>query len=280
VFYPESDLDLYVEKRYSRVVVVWLISIGYTYEPRPGSDQSLQKALGPEDISEDFAHPWTENYLNSGVVNVHNFYKSDPDCKIQLVVSRRSPLEPILTFHSTCVMNLISHEKAYSLYPRGTFNERRSLILPKEDGNKEKSRVAREKYIARGWNMVQALTPDEIQDPTSAFSAGGRYVGDSKCWTIPIFPELQLPEGYIETNSWNLVYDHRRTNNASISFSNLIDPLLQHSYLVKDKSLKRYIPKLLNDIKGEDEPFRYMDDDLRLRMDDLRPRLESYRGIQ
>jgi len=270
VFYPESDLDLYVEKRYSRVVVVWLISIGYTYEPRPGSDQSLQKALEP--VSEDFVHPLTEDYLNFGVVNVHNFHKSDPDCKIQLVVSRRSPLEPILTFHSTCVMNVISHEKAYSLYPRGTFNERRSLVLPRQDENEERSRAAREKYIARGWNMVQALTRDEILDPTSAFFPGGRYVGDSKCWTIPILPKLQLPEGYIGTNSWDLNHN-TWADNADISFTYLVDPLLRHSYLVKETSLRRYIlPRLLKDVKGEDE----YDDDLKLRMDDLRPRLKYF----
>ena len=36
MFYPESDLDIYVEIRYYKVIVSWLIGIGYIYEPHPG----------------------------------------------------------------------------------------------------------------------------------------------------------------------------------------------------------------------------------------------------
>ena len=147
-----------------------------------------------------FAQPSTADYMDFGVANVYDFHKSDdPASKIQLVVSHYSPLEPILRFHSStlflnpstpplikgivpffrlnyiisaCVMNLISHEKAYSLYPRGTFKERRSFAFQREGLSEEAAQVAREKYIARGWNMVQSLTSDDIVDRTSAFSFG------------------------------------------------------------------------------------------------------------
>ena len=149
-------------------------------------------------------------------------------------------------------MNLISHEKAYSLYPRATFKERRSFAFQREGLSEETAQVAREKYIARGWNMIQSLTRDEIMGPFSAFSAGGRYIGDSKCWTIPILPKLQqLPAGYIETNSWNLVL--HRTNIARISFTNLIAPFLRYSYLVKDRSLQHYLIPTLFTSKQKDE---------------------------
>ena len=72
-------------------------------------------------------------------------------------------------------MNLISHEKAYSLYPRGTFKERRSFVFRREGSSEENAKVAREKYIVRGWNMIQSLTPDDIVDRTSAFSFGVCY---------------------------------------------------------------------------------------------------------
>lgn len=55
-------------------------------------------------------------------------------------------------------------------------------------------------YLDFGIANVHKIA-DEIEDSTSVFSAGSRYVGDLKCWTIPILP-IQLPEGYIETNSW------------------------------------------------------------------------------
>jgi len=143
-------------------------------------------------------------------------------------------------------MNLISHEKAYSLFPRGTFGERRSLILHREGSGGVAAEAARNKYVARGWEMVGELTQDEIADPTSAFSAGSRYVGDAKCWTIPILPKLQLPEGYIETNSWNLLYN--RAGDIEMGFTSLIAPTLRYRYLVKDVPLQRYIlPALFKD---------------------------------
>lgn len=147
-------------------------------------------------------------------------------------------------------MNLISHEKAYSLYPRGTFKERRSLAVYRDGTNEEAAKIARDKYVARGWTLVGALTRDEMEDPTSTFSAGGRYVGDSKCWTIPILPKLELPEGYIEMNSWNLRYD--TDNHAEMSYTVLTTPSLRYNYLVKDVPLQRFIlPTLFSRFKGE-----------------------------
>ena len=106
VFYPESDLDLYVEIRYYKTIASWLISIGYIYESRPGqnSDQNLDEVLNtviPTD-GPRFAQPSTGDYADFGVVDVYDFHKpDDPDSKIQLVVSHYSPLEPILRFHSS-----------------------------------------------------------------------------------------------------------------------------------------------------------------------------------
>ena len=140
-------------------------------------------------------------------------------------------------------MNLITHEKAYSLYPRGTFKERRSLALYREDTNEEAAEIARDKYVARGWTLVEALTQDEMADPTSAFSWGSRFVGDSKCWTIPILPKIDLPESYIEANSWNLQYNS--VNHAEMAYTVLTAPTLRYNYLVKDIPLQRFILRLI-----------------------------------
>ena len=153
-------------------------------------------------------------------------------------------------------MNLISHEAAYSLYPRGTFKERRSLAFSREGSSEDSAKAGRDKYVARGWNLVETSTQDEINDPTATFSAGSRYVGDSKCWTIPILPKLQLPQDYIETNSWNLLYDE--ANNAKISFTILTaSTLLRYNYLVKDVPLQRYILSVL----FEEEEYNEEDED-------------------
>lgn len=270
-FYPESDLDLYVEHRYCRVIALWLVAIGYSYEARAGHPDELEEALGPTPVgngpSMRFLSSAIVDYSDSGVIKVYNFHKSDTGCKIQLITSRHSPLELILKFHSTTVMNLITHDKAYSLYPLGTFKEHRSLALYREDTNEEAARIARDKYVARGWTLVEALTQDEMADPTSAFSPGSRFVGDSKCWTIPILPKLDLPEGYIEMNSWDLQYDS--ANHAEMAYTVLTAPTLRYNYLVKDVPLQRYILPTLFYSKGKE-----------LIDDKLRDRINLSRGIQ
>ncbi|KAF9065893.1 hypothetical protein BDP27DRAFT_1366057 [Rhodocollybia butyracea] len=50
-----------------------------------------------------------------GFAGVYNSVKAG--MKIQLITARNSALDIILNFHSTIVMNVISHSHAYSLYP-------------------------------------------------------------------------------------------------------------------------------------------------------------------
>jgi len=133
-------------------------------------------------------------------------------------------------------MNVITHNKAYALYPKGTFEERRSLVYSKK-GLKQDD--ARKKYEMRGWSMVKHLTVEEFKDRTSAFAPGIRYVGDSKCWTVPVYPTLDLPEGFIETNTWALQYSAKLV--PTMSFRTLRVDCLNFSYLVANESLVKYM---------------------------------------
>ncbi|PPQ80116.1 hypothetical protein CVT26_012167 [Gymnopilus dilepis] len=251
--YADSDLDLYVEHRYSEMIALWLLSIGYTFVPRPKYQaQDLQVALA-ENMAYDNVHFTVPNqtdaffastsmgYFGRGVANVYNFTKSNPPRKIQLITSFHCPLEVILHFHSTCVMNVITHEAAYSLYPYATFEQKRSLIISTE-GSKQDS--ARAKYAERGWEMVGRLSQNEIGDSSSAFAQGERYLGDSRCWKIPILPKLDLPESFIEVNTWSLKYNTARE--GVMAFKILLTDHLRYSYVIVDESMQNFLtPTLL-----------------------------------
>ena len=79
--------------------------------------------------------------------------------------------------HSTLavVLNYITWNKAVSLYPYATFEQRRSLILSENLSFPP----AQAKYLARGFTFQDILTPDEARSP-GPFQAGPRYVGDKK----------------------------------------------------------------------------------------------------
>ena len=99
-------------------------------------------------------------------------------------------------------MNVIAHDKAYSFFPKATFEGRWSLLrYSMRWSNDTVSRdVAVRKYVSRGWTM---LSPTVLFGPyLEAFPLGERYVGDPACWMVPVHPTLELPRGIVEGNSW------------------------------------------------------------------------------
>lgn len=156
-------------------------------------------------------------------------------------------------------MNLITHDRAYSIFPRATFDERKSMInLPSSrylSRRHARRDVALTKYIERGWEMVQGASPKELSDPNFIFACGTRRLGDSRCWTIPILPKLDLPERCIETSSWALLYS--RKLEPIISFGVFFWQRMIFSHLFVDELLRRYIENAVDEIEEqleEDSP--------------------------
>jgi hypothetical protein len=86
-------------------------------------------------------------------------------------------------------MNAISHDTAYALFPRATFEERRSLVCTKSAQRRE---IALEKYGARGWRVLTRLSRHERQDSRSSFHVAKRSVQDCCTWRLSL-PLLPLP---------------------------------------------------------------------------------------
>ena len=153
-------------------------------------------------------------------------------------------------------MNFITHEKAYSLYPRATFEERRSLVHPSDASWREDARAAaRTKYAGRGWLVVNRLTQAEIDNRTSAFAYGRRIVGDQYCWTMDLLPKIaDLPQGFVESNSWGLSFTQHRQ--AEMKYLLLKKPELRFSYTVADEIIKDYLfPALREGVAPPFVPF-------------------------
>jgi hypothetical protein len=109
--YPESDLDLYLEHRFSHAVAYWLLEVGYKYAPLPESSNaaSLEQAFKsnpptrehvPDLFSGDvFFDGPGRDYFKAPFV--FNFEKQKPYRKIQLITSLQCPLHRVLKYHSS-----------------------------------------------------------------------------------------------------------------------------------------------------------------------------------
>lgn len=143
-------------------------------------------------------------YPMTDISAVWTFKKTGPNQEpltIQIVEASSSPLECILGFHSStsffwcpffivltvstaCVMNFISSDTAYSLYPIATFENRSSLGMPSSQSSPEAIR----KYVRRGWRIYFTPPPSDVADPeASPFSLGyARWVTDAHTWIMPL----------------------------------------------------------------------------------------------
>ncbi|EIW61531.1 uncharacterized protein TRAVEDRAFT_27113 [Trametes versicolor FP-101664 SS1] len=191
--YPESDLDLYVHARHRREVGRWLVEEGYAFAPTEHQDPRFEVEV---------VHGMTTRedgiYSMPGVAAILTFTKPAPrlgaqrvvaeeseeelevqleereprPLKVQIIVAKNTPMEAILAFHSTCVMNVISYEKAYCLFPRATLEKRLSLLSSSCRGRSKRRSAGLEKYARRGFRMLATLPPDELEpDPASALTA-------------------------------------------------------------------------------------------------------------
>ncbi|KAG7088803.1 hypothetical protein E1B28_012764 [Marasmius oreades] len=209
--YPDSDLDLYVEHRYGSCLGSFLEEIGYNFKPTQGQPKRLAAAINKADGMETKAL-YDDELAGNGFGGVFNMARGGRT--IQVITAAESPLDIILNFHSTVVMNVISYSHVYSLYPRATFQESLSLITYCNDGSERE--VARQKYVDRGWKMLnfdgsewnfdrsmeiasyssssyQGLTEEYID----AFQVNSlRHLGDSYCWSF----KLPIPDYPTENN--------------------------------------------------------------------------------
>jgi len=191
-FYKESDLDIYVPLKFRERVGLWLLGVGYKFVPGKKQQADFKEAVRDPKVVQNRA-----SYFMRGVAAVFTFVKPSPsdanvELKVQVIVAARTAMEIILNFHSTCVMNVISYNKAFSLYPLGTLAQRQSLKCATDGPNQE---PAIEKYETRGWKMITNIDPK--LPGSQAFATKARYVGDSHCWTVPLNTQgVKPPTGW------------------------------------------------------------------------------------
>ncbi|KAK7040371.1 hypothetical protein VNI00_009841 [Paramarasmius palmivorus] len=268
--YPNSDLDIYVDVWWCAILLHFLESQGYNYQPiitenkRQSRDvyQTLDEALSRSQ------EEWNghlgflggeEHYFNRGIKEVFNFVRNGR--KIQVIACAETPLEVILEFHSTVVMCLICYSHAVCLYPRATFVDQVTLANYRWHNDQDD---ARQKYRERGWTVtktVDALRGLKHGSDLSYFDY--RHVGDSRCWTIPLdspgdFTQSDLTLGDFDNttiHAWGIMY-HWDGECPELCFNTLWVPELQQSFCLP--------PNLFHKVERDGFPAAVREDPARL----------------
>ncbi|KAI4248161.1 MAG: hypothetical protein LQ352_006006 [Teloschistes flavicans] len=188
VTWKESDLDLYAEAG--------------------SSAEALEKHLREKEgycVIRDTggANYWPiEDWLET-----RTFTKKRADStesQIQIVITAHMPIYAILNgFYSTLVVNVISWNKAYAIYPQPSFLRHKTYLLRKMDDYNGQSLV---KYDARGWRSQDVLWPEE--EASHGCMLKLRRLDDQFTWKIPLditdVVPAKTPDFVLEFTSWKL----------------------------------------------------------------------------
>ena len=151
--------------------------------------------------------------------------------RIQIILTTDLPLAAILSgFHSTVVLNMITADMAYCLFPKLT------LVLKTNVRLQTKSKATTdclEKYNDRGWKVWRG-SPHNIPFCSGGLEGGiSRRVGDASSLTIR-FPNTKNEQSTIhEQSEFHIGIEHEPPwGHAKISAHCLTSPLLERTYVV------------------------------------------------
>ncbi|KAK7019409.1 hypothetical protein VNI00_018064 [Paramarasmius palmivorus] len=198
--FAPSDLDVFVGKDYVLAVGEFLEKAGYTFHPLKTLQEGKVKITEEQHahfeaaVQAEFDKPTpntgtvADRYEFTTLAGVFNFFNPSGK-KVQIVAVNHEPIEAILGFYSTVVMNIATATEIISLYPMTTFVEGRALFVKQYSRTVE---VARTKYEARGWSTFEMLSASDYLRTEHELSLKTRWIGDGHCWVIKLPPV----EGY------------------------------------------------------------------------------------
>lgn len=82
-------------------------------------------------------------------------------------------------------MNVLTYRAAYSIFPKESFEKRRTISF---EGREITAEEAIEKYIKRGWEFLSGdilMYSDTYFDRNSDFHLGKRWIGGPMTWVFP-----------------------------------------------------------------------------------------------
>ncbi|KAL0063874.1 hypothetical protein AAF712_009228 [Marasmius tenuissimus] len=216
--YPESDLDLYVDQNGYHQLMNFLQSVGYGFEAiqveRKKQPSDLGEAIEQMEarVREDIVGPGLNEldgspedaYVLNEICDVFNFTRSGK--RIQVIACSRNPLDVILSFHLTAVMNFITARHAISLYPKSTYVQGASIVNYQQISHRED---VYQRYEDRGLKILSR--PDRLAnlEAGSAFDpCVDRQPGDRNCWVVSLVPHeissINVDDiGPIRLHSWS-----------------------------------------------------------------------------
>ncbi|ESK90684.1 hypothetical protein Moror_4148 [Moniliophthora roreri MCA 2997] len=267
VIYPESDLDIYVDFRYAIFLTEFLIGLGFVFQPfqteRKQQAQDIFEALDAMDRRMETFEDENDTiegfgeYSTTGIADVFTFVRAGKKVQIIAAGHHPGPLDVILKFHSTVVMNIISYTHAVSFYPKATFIDRVTVVNRVVTFRSDQN-PPREKYEKRGWEVRDNVEAVDLLKRNSEFGMLDRHVGDKLCWAVKLPPVRDfVPVDWALGRDWMLFSNSWSLNHAcgiEMDSTPFFMPNLTQSYALSSKVHKEVKKNFIFMWNDEDRP--------------------------
>ncbi|KAI0424038.1 hypothetical protein F5Y09DRAFT_348133 [Xylaria sp. FL1042] len=167
--------------------------------------------------------------------------------KVQLVATKNHPVKAILgTYYTSCIMNFISWNKAFCIFPRATLLFGETVALTRwNDYDVE----LHKKYSRRGWRQrsrpVTLAEGAKKYAPRDVFPLGGlgrdRRIGGSDTWTMNLstagVARPSQPDSVLEYSSFfidSFFLDEEEMNVVRVHLEVFKSPSLRYQYTYGD----------------------------------------------
>ena len=170
--WPDSDLDIYIRYNNASAFEKYL-------EEKEEYILSDQYQLVPDKYG----------WRNLMGVKTYTRSRNGKEEQVQVIKTSEKPINCIVgDFHSSCVVNVLTHATCYSLFPRWTFCEPYTSCLG--DLYDEAKQKCIDKYEARGWRFM-----NDINQACRLFRKMNyhRYVADRGTWILNLDAEQCWP---------------------------------------------------------------------------------------
>ncbi|KAF4573278.1 hypothetical protein EYR36_007789 [Pleurotus pulmonarius] len=188
--FPSSDMDLFTSSKEAQFMCRGLELLGCVAKGKDGNRTSSMSLLDEAWKAQFLPGGTRTRYSLRGILTVVQFV-SPTGRRVQVIVTTIPPVEVLMGYHSTHVMNFITSTHAYSLYGWETFDLGLALYTSHYHRNLPKI-VA--KYERRGW---EALTNGSEAADRMAFKPMSRQVNDHLTWRLKL--KANYTEGFRKT---------------------------------------------------------------------------------
>ena len=171
--------------------------------------------------------------ISGQVVTLTKRRHDSTEAQIQLVWTPQQPILAILEgFYMTLVVNVISWNKAYALFPEPSFVHHKSYLL--KDMHDYIGKLLA-KYDERGWKCHDILWPEDEASNRSMIV--DRRLGDRHTWKIPLdtsgVARPAIPDMVLEYSTFRLGKRPRKNpdlGHYNIDVRNFDSMVLEHEY--------------------------------------------------